>query len=374
MAAILYFPFYLVSLCFYKSKKICLFGAWQGNKYSDNAKAVFEAMSISRDIKCYWIYKNKEQFLEQRNNPYFVYAYSFKGILLQLVSSSFVYSSGYDDFITCLITVRAKKINLWHGIPLKKIGYSDSINQPQGVKKSLRDFRNIVLPFTSNIPDYVLSNNEYFDQIMREAFKPKLGVITSGLPRNDVLKHRSSSCFSGRFSIIYCPTFRDKSDTLQYFDSNSLEKIQSFCEKINAEFKIKLHPADSHVLPNLSSYHLISDITEQKGDLYSDILNDADVLVTDYSSVMFDFALTEKPVVLYPFDLQDYMSRSRELYFDYENDFSELICMSWSEVLEKIESDLHSTNIYKINDKFDHCGKLGSFSEKVADEIRKVIS
>jgi len=107
-----------------KSKKIWVFGAWFGQKYSDNPRAFFEYINRNQhDIEAVWITKNKTILSQVRNKGLTAYYYlSLKGLWIQLRANYVVLcQSLHDDLYAPSIGRQSKVIQLWHGVPLKKI-------------------------------------------------------------------------------------------------------------------------------------------------------------------------------------------------------------------------------------------------------------
>lgn len=119
--------------------------------------------------------------------------------------------------------------------------------------------------------------------------------------------------------ILYLPTYRDSGDfvlTDQYFDAARLEQL---CEAFNAAFLIKLHPDSNRGAFQSKTARSRRIILLKKSlDVYP-LMTFANIMITDYSSVMFDFILTRRPIVLYPFDLDNYLRTCRSLYVSFED-------------------------------------------------------
>jgi CDP-glycerol glycerophosphotransferase (TagB/SpsB family) len=370
---------YFISFVFPKSKRVIVFGAWSGKSYSDNSRFLFEHFCEfeAEFYDCFFITKNKDvsSSLSYANNKRIIYAYSFKGLFYQLRANAFIYSSGYSDFVRCTITNRSVKINLWHGVPLKNVGYDDKIHQPQGLKYIFRDMRNAFLPFTSNICNYILSHNNEMSDIYRSAFRPKDGVIVSGLPRNDGLlsevEDNNSLFLSGTQYIVYTPTFRD-TGAGELFSFSELEFINDYCSNNNFKFLIKFHPSVKMGFDAFDEFEFIIDISNYNVDLYSCVLPNASILITDYSSIMFDFHLLKNSLILYAPDVDSYLSSCRGMYFDYTAICNDSYCISWLEVMGRISSNefVQVKNDLPI---WHQSGILGSFSSGLANKIKALI-
>ncbi len=120
--------FFLFSTIIPKNKKIWVFGAWFGMKYADNSKYLYKYVTANhKEIIAVWVCKDKRLVNELRNSHINAYYYcSLLGIWYQCRAGFiFVTHAIYSDLNTYCISPLTKRIQLWHGIPLKKIGYDD---------------------------------------------------------------------------------------------------------------------------------------------------------------------------------------------------------------------------------------------------------
>ena len=117
-------------------------------------------------------------------------------------------------------------------------------------------------------------------------------------------------------------------------------------------------------------------IINLKNDIFlntNDLLVDADLLITDYSSVYFDFLLTNKPIIFFPFDLNQYTNH-RKLYFDYKEVIAGPICYDWSEVEAQINKQFENDQFVKLRkekNEFYNKYNKGNSSEKLFKFIIK---
>src|SRR5690606_20840534 len=106
------------------------------------------------------------------------------------------------------------------------------------------------------------------------------------------------------------------------------------------------------------------------------LLKDADILITDYSSAYFDFLLTQRPIIFAAFDLEEYLSSSREMYFEYENVISGPIVETWEALFNELKnSDEHLSKYgFKLADKNDLFNKYhdGNNSLRVYECIKNL--
>ena len=373
---IIYIPFWHLLRGFPRNPNLWVFGAWFGEKYTDNAKELFEYVTANDEaINAVWITRNKYIYnkLNQQNIKCYMNN-SFKGIFICMRAKLFIFSSTKYD-INPLLTNGATKIQTWHGAPMKQIGL-DNIFNKYGKKQNLIK---LLFPFLYEFDyDYVVSSSAFFDAFLCSAFDVKKNqVITSGYPRNDVFfKSKKSeyliylhSKFNKPKIIFYLPTFRDNEADIDLFFQFGFDLTiwEKYLEETNTLFVLKPHYGSKPFVDKFKSERIIYIKDEQESDLNL-FMKDVDVLITDYSGAYFDFKLTSKPVILAPFDIEEYISLSRELYIEYES-LEELKGENWNEILmilkqNKLSSILNTKT--KFNDYYD-----GNSSMRLLDSIKK---
>ncbi|TVZ16175.1 CDP-glycerol glycerophosphotransferase family protein [Maribacter sp. MAR_2009_72] len=347
----LFLPLWYIQLLFPRKDNIWIFGAWNGQRYSDNSKYLFDYVSENhKDIMAIWITKDKKvqsRIREQGKKCYM--SNSLKGIYLSLRAKFVIVSSGKND-ISKLFVNGAKLVHLWHGNPLKKIGLDDNYSSANGFfySKIVRWFYPMVYEFNY---DYMVSNSQIFTPFMQSSYRLNTDqILETGCPRNDIFYSTSKDVFnielSKRFKdskiVYYLPTFRNSETPKNIFTQDDYveEKVEAFLQKENIVLVNKGHFVESKT--GLSGTSQNSRIVHLKdSDITSDInnmLKDADALITDYSSAFFDFLLTERPILFAAFDLQEYMSHSRELYFNYEDAVAGPIVHNWEEILFQLST------------------------------------
>ena len=230
-------------------------------------------------------------------------------------------------------------LQTWHGTPLKRIGYDNRYVKanPAGFERDVREYERW---------DYLISPNPFSSEIFREdAFRGFAGeILETGYPRNDALNAPDRDEVRGRVRaalgieadqsvVLYAPTWRDNLFHEEGPSSFSLTlDVEQIAERLGNDHVIllRLHflvaaevaDAVGSAARNVSAY---PDIRE----LYLA----ADVLITDYSSSMFDFAVTGKPMVFFAYDLDFYRDEMRGFYFDFEAEAPGPICRTSDEVV-----------------------------------------
>lgn len=285
------------------------------------------------------------------------------------------------------VASRARTVQLWHGVPLKKIGFPELERLTPGTLR----YELVVQGYAGY--DVMVSTSEYFNEhCFTKAFQAE-SFPTFGLPRNDVLLREPGPADlintsedylrlarerrEGAKVVLYLPTFRDSGSDPITDKALDLEALQRFGEAKNVIFALKFHPyLQMSIKSELSHIRLI----ESSEDVYP-YLRLCDLLITDYSSIYFDYLLLDRPVCFYPYDLDKYQM-DRGLFFPY-NDFTPgPKCSDFQQLFTQIRATLlrgedhFSTQRKEIRDlAFDHqdgdsAERVRQFLETFSFEVR----
>lgn len=208
-------------------------------------------------------------------------------------------------------------LNTWHGTPLKAMG-RDIIDSPHELGNTQRNFM---------MADYLLYQNDFMFEKMRTAYMLDNiyngKYVISGYPRNDIFfdkeereKVKKELKIENKKIVIYMPTWRgtaaQKQDEQQEKD---ITEMMNFLENnldTNTILYMKIHNLANAKI-DYTKYEKIKPFPNEY-ETYK-FLNIADCLITDYSSVMFDFANTGKKIILYTYDFEEY-TKNRGFYID----------------------------------------------------------
>jgi CDP-glycerol glycerophosphotransferase len=246
----------------------------------------------------------------------------------------------------------ARRVQIWHGVPLKEIELPLHRRRlasiPAPLRLALRSYKAVI---GRHEPwDVLISTSEYLAERAFVASIPAHSILVSGYPRNDALtgadgypsalleigvdrearRRLEAHRVEGRRVVLYAPTFRSEGGSP--FDSGhvDLAGLSRFAERHNVLFALKLHPVMAGRY-SVDAYPGVVEIAAAS-DVYP-LLPLIDLLITDYSSIYFDYLLLDRPLVFYPYDLAAYIADDRRLLFDYEemtpgpkaHDFLELL-------------------------------------------------
>ena len=338
-------PLYYISYFLPKNKNVWIFGAWFGEKYDDNSKALFEFVNKHDEkIAAIWLTQSKTVFNELKKKDLNVYyTYSLFGYYYSAIARYVFVSTGMHD-VNRFVSSNNTKVQLWHGTPLKKIMNDDKLVV---VKKRSHILKQIFIPFDIITYEYLLSSSENINSNLISAFGNKFkNIIVKGYPRNDMLFGVNNK----EKIITFLPTHRGEGEggiqnIFQSFDSNEFD---GFLEKRSCKLLIKPHFYDLNNITLDRTAHI--NILKEDVDLYQ-LLSKTDILITDYSSVYFDFLLLNKPIIFTPFDLKEYINKDRQLYYDYNEVTPGPKCKKWEEVLIEIDKILKGKDEYKAERK-----------------------
>jgi CDP-glycerol glycerophosphotransferase len=353
--AILFLPFWWLERLIPRDKNIFVFGSWKG-RYSDNARALFEyILNNEPKIKPYWIAKEKKLFQKLINEKKpVVMAYSLKGWLISL-RAFFAFNIVKNDLNLYALN-GAIRICLWHGMPLKKIQHDTKYFQKAEGKdgkissKIKYIMKKTIYPYNVYNRRYniTISSSEFLIPFLSSGFLLNQKCIwLTGLPRTDwfykekmekIISDLRSKYIQSRI-ILFMPTFRlsiHGGEVYNPFDGNGFnsEDFVKFLEEENIVFLYKPHFHDRRFDFLLSSDRFVLINDDDYDELYV-LISNIDILVTDYSSVYFDFFCLNNPAILTPFDYDFYTKELRGHYFDY-NLLPSIKAYNWDELMDII--------------------------------------
>ena len=305
-----------------------LYTCFNGRQYSCNPRAIHEEMVRQRiDIPQLWVVHDQQADLPDTVTPIRLHSEEWHDAMA--ASRYIVTNHRIGDWFQR--HPDQVVLQTWHGTPLKKIGRDVKevhFAYAPGMKQALQGGANYPkLPEWS----YLLSPNPFSTKIFKRAFAFDGEMIEAGYPRNDVLYSADAPALAaavrarigipaGKRVVLYAPTWRD-----DQFYSRGRYKFEMPIDLERARAEL----GDDHVL--LVRLHSnIVDGVPHAGDgfvydvsLYPEIAElylISDVMVTDYSSAMFDYANTRRPMLFFTYDLADYRDRLRGFYFDFETE------------------------------------------------------
>jgi CDP-glycerol glycerophosphotransferase len=325
------------------------------------------------DFNFYFYTKDKNVYkdLKRKYPGKIIYSYQLRTLLILLRAKVLVLISGYDDLSPYPLISKKTIINMWHGIPMKNIGYPSTKN----VNKYFKLFADSI--------DYYTVSSAFDKEIIKNAFKLEdKSVVITGLQNNDFIKINQEEILTEKpylnkkTIILYAPTFRENEMISKNLsDLVPLSELNILLEKYDALFLYRSH-FNTQDTEMLTKYNRIKDASNNEFPNAQSLLYFTDILITDYSGIFFDFLLMDKPIVFYNYDFTDY-KKHRGFIMDYEENTPGKKVQTQTELLHAIENylvnpDLDSEFRIKIKNRF-HKYTDGKACERTYQLIKTLI-
>ncbi|WP_168221242.1 bifunctional glycosyltransferase family 2 protein/CDP-glycerol:glycerophosphate glycerophosphotransferase [Actinomadura sp. WMMA1423] len=334
-----------------------LFSCFSGRQYSDSPKAVHEELvRRGSDLEQLWVVNDAQVELPDTLRAVRLHGREWHEAL---ATSRYIVTNHRlgDAFRRHPDQV---VVQTWHGTPLKKIG-SDikevHFAYAPGMKKALQSRSKDSGP---TVPEWshLLSPNPFSTEIFRRAFAFKGEMLEVGYPRNDLLHSPEAGAVAARVRarlgipegkrvVLYAPTWRDD----QYYSRGRYR----FDMRIDLE-RARAALGDDHVLLVRLHTNVVDGVREDEHGFvrdvsaYPDITElylISDVMISDYSSVMFDYANTGRPMLFFTYDLADYRDRLRGFYFDFETEAPGPLLETSDDLIEAVRGAEEATAEYR---------------------------
>ncbi len=311
--------------------KTVVFEAYLGSSYACSPKAMYEAMCADpayEDYKKVWMFRNPERYQFLEKNPGTVLVKRGSGDYYRYYAKAKFWITNYLPEYGIRKRHGQIYVQTWHGTPLKKIGCDVERKELPWAERK-RTFHKYEKEGKSI--DYLPSPSPFYSQKITSAFLlgKQAEILQYGYPRNDALFlfdeektakiRKKLGIAPGKKVILYAPTWRDNQHTpgVGYTYKLGLD-FSDLREKLGGEYAVLFR-----------AHYLISsqfDFRKYEGFVYNvseyDDINDlyiaADLLVTDYSSVFFDYAILKRPILFYMYDYEEYREQMRDFYFGIE--------------------------------------------------------
>lgn len=328
-------------------RDIILFESNVGRNYTGNPKAIYEEMvqqGLDKQYRCVYILEDVHTLIPGDVKK--VKRLRFHYFYYMAVAGVWVSDSRFPEYI-----VKRKKnryIQTWHGTPLKKLALDmDSIHMDG--ESSLEEYKE---KFRENSQtwDYLISQNKFSTKAFRRCFDFRKEMLEYGYPRNDMLFKRNNPVDIGKLKerygvpkdkkvILYAPTWRDN----EFYGENRYRFNQAvdydyLREQLGQEYVllVKCHYLVQDKI-DWSRYEGFVYSFDSKTDI-AELYLIADMLITDYSSVMFDYSLLKRPMFFYAYDLSAYKDELRGFYFDYLSEIPGPVSQTTKELATQILS------------------------------------
>ncbi len=317
----------LIGLFVHTDPKLIVFLSMMGTKYNDSPRAIYEYLKSHDQYKSYrmiWVFEHPDQFPDIPS----VKLDTLKFFLTALSAGYWISNTQFERGLTYKKR-ETKYLFTQHGTAVKLCG-----NDCPG--RNDFDFRTV---------DYLCVQSEYDKNVVEHAYRArKESFIESGRPSNDRLWHTDDlekqqireqlGLPKGKKVILYAPTWRDSNNGGFSYDIKPPINLKQWEEKLANEYIVlfRAHHITTQVM-DVSFNDFIRDYSDYPD--VNDLLIASDILITDYSSVMIDYAILERPILCFAYDYDDYL-KERGTYFNLDEELPNKPCRNEQELLNTI--------------------------------------
>ncbi len=361
-------------------ENMVMFESFFGRNYSDSPRYIFEYLNKKYPGKYTYVWVHAKG--KTLDLPY-------PAVQVKRGSLTYLKYLGMSKFF--VMNVRQPKffvkregtvfLETWHGTPLKKLVF----DQDEVVFASPMYKKNFWMQ--TKQWDYLIAPNKFSSDIFRHCFMYEGTMMDTGYPRNDILHLPSEEAkklsdeIKGELGIpadkkviLYAPTWRD--------DEKLAAGEYAFTMQLDLD-RMRERLGDEYVVVLRMHYLIVDalDFTKYQGFAYNGSVYDdiarlyliSDILITDYSSVFFDYANLKRPMLFYTYDLDKYAGELRGFYFDMKEEIPGPMLFTTDEIVDAIK-DLPALE-EKYKEKYDafyekFCGwETGESSKRVVEEM-----
>lgn len=371
--------------------KTILFEAFGGRNYTCSPKAIYEqilTMPEFKNFKFIWAFiepdnheikkDERTKIVKSKSKEYYKYCSIAKYWVVNSIMLEHISKKEGQIYVQC-----------WHGTPLKKLRYD--IEATGAVLNTIKEIRKRN-DIDAKRFDYFISPSKYCTEKFTSAFNLKaIGkediIIEKGYPRNDFLFNKTQEDIIeikkkigiplDKKVIFYLPTFRDNQHTSGVGYTYKMElDLDRFKEKFADKYVLLFSP--HYFIANsidLSKYEGFV-INVARYDEINELYLASDIIMTDYSSVFFDFANLKKPMLFYMYDYEVYQGQLRDFYISLD-ELPGPIAKNQDELesyLDNIEEEAKKNRekYIKFNQKYNYLDD-GNASQRVINEIFKEV-
>lgn len=366
--------------------KLVIFISFHGRGYSDNPRAIYEQMRQDPRFDGYrfiwFIKKHKEKNIdipgaeikEYFSIPYFYYMSKAKYWVINCKMPTYICKKDEQIYL-----------QTWHGTPLKRLAHDIEAAEDTTFYRSAVTFEQMCNSYDIDVAryNYMISPNAFCTDVFQTSFRiNKERLIETGYPRNDFICNADNEKvveLKKKFNlpldkkiVLYAPTWRDNSYVTAGYTFELKADFHKWKEILGEDYIVVFKP---HYLI-INKYE---NSNELDGFLYSIAANAdinelyvlSDILITDYSSVFFDYAILKRPIYFYMYDIDEYANDLRGFYLDIYKDLPGKIYQSEEEMLEDIRNDVFDNSKMSEFNKYFNNLDDGKASARVVDILYK---
>lgn len=369
--------------------KLVIFESYMGKSYSCSPKSLYLEMINNpkySEYKFIWCFTDIDKYKNEFNDD--------RTVLVKYKSSAYFksYSKAKYWFSNSRLPMITHKkygqiyVQCWHGTPLKCIGNDilvEGSNALNTKKEIYEKYDNEIKKIDYFITPSRYATDRFITSFNMKKYHKENCILEVGYPRNDYLINYKNedilrikekiSIPKGKKVVLYAPTWRD----------NQHNSVTGYTYQVNIDFNNLMNSLGDDYIILFRAHYFVSnriDISKYNGFVYDvslyDDINDlfiiSDYLITDYSSVLFDYANLRKPMIFYMYDKDYYENKLRGLYIDI-NELPGDVVTSEKEIIDIMKSgdayiQNHINKYIEFNSKFNYLDD-GNASKRVLDKV-----
>lgn len=362
-------------------KDVIVFESNLGRNYTGNPRYIYEEMvrqGLDKEYKCYFIFNDMATSIPGSGKK--IKRVRIKYFYIMAIAGIWVCDSRLPRYM--IKREETQYIQTWHGTPLKKLALDmDDVSMAGEAKieSYKKNFYN-----NTQTWDFLISQNSFSTEIFRRAFAFDKTMLEVGYPRNDTLVNDNNEAYIIKLKhklglpkdkkiILYAPTWRDD----EFYGKGKYK----FSPKM--AFNMVREQLENEYVMIVKYHYLIMDDIDWSGfegfiydyDLSYDIAElylVSDLLITDYSSVMFDYSLLKRPMFFYAYDLENYKNNLRGFYFDFIQEAPGPISLTTEDLIDDIKNYRPEEYVEKykaFSQKYNHLDD-GTASKQIISLIK----
>ncbi|UTY38330.1 CDP-glycerol glycerophosphotransferase family protein [Allocoprobacillus halotolerans] len=366
--------------------KLVIFISFHGRGYSDNPRAIYEQMKKDERFKDYrfiWFIKNHKkkdiqidgaEIKEYFSLPYFYYMSKAKYWIINCKMPTYICKKENQVYL-----------QTWHGTPLKRLAHDIIAPEDATFYRSGVSFEQMTRSYDIDVEryNYMISPNAFCTEVFQTSFRiNRKRLIETGYPRNDFITNATEDDIRNlklkynlpldKKIVLYAPTWRDNSYVASGYTFELEADFHKWKEILGDDYIVVFKP---HYLI-INKYENDDSLT---GFLYSmkaeaeinELYVLSDILITDYSSVFFDYAVLNRPIYFYMYDLEQYKGELRGFYLDIYTELPGKIYEDESNLLLDIKNQVYDySHLETFNQRFS-AWQTGDCAKKVIDIVFK---
>lgn len=365
---------------------LVIFISFHGRGYSDNPRAIYEQMRKDprfKDYRFIWFIKDHEkknihipgaEIKEYFSFPYFYYMSKAKYWIINCKMPTYICKKSEQIYL-----------QTWHGTPLKRLAHDIIAPEDATFYRSGVSFEKMCESYDIDVEryNYMISPNKFCTEVFQTSFQiNRERLIETGYPRNDFITNATKEDvveLKKKFNlpldkkvVLYAPTWRDNSYVASGYTFDLKADFVKWKQILGDEYVVVFKPhyliinkyENDHSLDGfLYSIPASAEINE----LY--VLSD--ILITDYSSVFFDYAVLDRPIYFYMYDIDEYKGELRGFYLDIYKELPGKIYEDEENMLLDVKVNNYDYSYLKIFNERFNSEQTGNCAQKVIDIVFK---